>query len=47
MKESGLMIKLMDLEHISILMELYMKGIGKMIYNMAKDTRDGQIILLI
>ena len=40
-KVNGEMIKLMDMEIISIIMEQFMMGYGKMIYSMDKELRLG------
>lgn len=43
MKENGLMIWLMGSGNISIIQELSMKVIGKMIINMVRERKNGQI----
>ena len=43
MKESGLTIKLMDMVNISIIMELNILVIGRMINNMVKVRKLGQV----
>ena len=40
-KESGLMIKLMDMAYNKIIMEADMKGAGKTINNMVMELRNG------
>lgn len=43
--ENGLKIERMDMEFINKIMERFMKGIGKMIYNMERGRRN--VIVLI
>lgn len=42
-KESGMMIRQMATEYIHIQMVRSMKGIGRMIYNMGKEKKSGQM----
>ena len=44
MRGSGQMIRLMVSEHINMLMELYMKVIGRMISNMVKVMSVGLMV---
>ena len=38
--ENGMMIEQMDMEFINKIMVLFMKGIGRMIYNMERVKRN-------
>jgi hypothetical protein len=44
MKDRGFMTKLMAMVFIYILMEQFMKVSGWVIYSMAEDAKDGQIV---
>lgn len=43
MKDNGIIIKLMDLDYIHIIQELIIKDIGKIIYNMELESKNGMM----